>query len=173
MPLNFKKLAAETTSPVASKGAALRQRQELIEKLARLNVSDNLIAATCKVESTSTVKNWRLGKTAPSGYIARIALDRLGPLLDHMETDLGLGDRAIVNFLQNEPMRTHEERGLELDIHWTSDYEAACNAPLIAGIGMYQGLEPIQRRLMSQFSERYEVAAQVGQVATPESTYYF
>jgi hypothetical protein len=173
MPLNFRQLASETTPPAANKGAALRQRQETIKKLASLNVGDDLIAATCDVSTGNVVKNWRLGKAGPSGYIARIALDRLGPLLDHMEVDLGLGDRVILNFLQNEPMRTRGERGLELDIHWTSAYEAACNAPLITGIGMYQGLEPIQQRLMSQFRERYEVAAQIGQVATPESTYYF
>lgn len=172
MPLNFKSLIEETPFPPRIGEEMDKKRQQTIAHLSALRISNDLVAQICDVRP-QTVTRWQETGKAPRLSRAQIALDRLGPVLEHMEDDLGLTDRAIRDFLTGEPTRTREERGLELDIRWTEEYEASCQAPLVTGIGAYRGVQPVQDRLMMRFRERYEVAAQIGQVATPESTYYF
>jgi hypothetical protein len=167
MPLNFESLRDQTLDTPPDKGPHRKRRQRVIGRLADLGLNDKLLAKTCDVEP-STVKRWHKGG-APAGHVARIAIDRLGPIIDYLEADLGLTDDAITSFLTREPQRTREERdadGYELYTRWTPEHEAFCNSPLITGIGSYDGLKPIEARLQLRFPER-NMEMHASQVATP------
>jgi hypothetical protein len=166
MPLDFDTLRKETIDPGDNLGAALVQRRATLDRLGELGVTDQVIAQTCAVEPR-TVRAWRSRYRAPGRDLARRALDRLGPLIVHMEDDLGLTDEAISDFLTDGPdiKQGPEESS---DVPWDTLYSTPFITQIGAHIGSVDGLEAIQARLEARFPER-QVYAQAGVVATPET----
>lgn len=166
MPLDFGTLRKETIDPGDNLGAALVERRATLDRLVELGITDQVIAQTCAVEPR-TVRAWRSRYRTPGRDVARRALDRLGPLIMHMEDDLGLNDEAIADFLTEEP-----DRPKDLEASSEPPWHTLHSAPVItqigAHIGSMDGLETIQARLEATFPER-QVYAQAGVVATPET----
>ena len=166
MPLNFETLRRETIDSTHGMGETLAQRRATLNRLRELGITDEVIARTCAVEPR-TVYTWRAGYRSPGRDVACRALDRLGPVIKHMEDDLGLTDAAIADFLTEEPetAKSVDEDSWEpqLDL-----YQAPLMTQIGAHIGPADGLEVIQTRLEAVFPER-QVYAQAGVVATPET----
>jgi hypothetical protein len=164
MALDFESLQQETVHPLPDKGEVRKKRQQVIQRLSDFGVSDRLIANTCRVEP-QTVKRWHKDG-APAGHVARIAIDRLGPVLDHLIADLGLTDDAITSFLTQEPRRIVDPHD-GIYGRWSPESDAYDRSPIIAGIAGYdEGLGAIEERLQLRFPERY-VEPHAGQAATP------
>lgn len=158
MPVDFYFASFVTATPLnREKEIELglpRKRQETLKRLFELGIHKDVVAQSCEV-TPRTVDNWREGSPF-NGVTARRAIDRFSFLLQHIDDDLGLPKVAALKFLTTEPVRTQAERGLELDIFWTPEYEAACNLPLVTVIGTRQdGLITIYKRLRERFPERY------------------
>jgi hypothetical protein len=166
MPLDFETLRKETIDPGDNLGASLGQRRATLGRLGELGITDQVVAQTCAVEPR-TVRAWRSRYRNPGHDTARRALDRLGPLIMHMEDDLGLTDEAIADFLTEEPDRTKGSEKSDGPA-WGTLYKTPLMTRISAHIGSMDGLETIQARLEARFPER-QVYAQAGVVATPET----
>lgn len=166
MPLDFETLRKETIDPGDNLGAALVRRRETLDRLVELGVTDQVIAQTCTVEPR-TVRAWRERYRAPGREASRRALDRLGPLIMHMEDDLGLTDEAIADFLTEEP-DTPKGSEESREPPWHTLSSTPVMTQIGAHIGSMDGLEVIQARLEARFPER-QVYSQAGVVATPET----
>jgi hypothetical protein len=121
------------------------------------------------------VKAWEKERRVPRGHTAKIALDRLSVIIDHMQDDLGLSDRDISKFLIEEPHVLPEDRDDGFYDRWNPDQDAFEASPLMTNVSAYGGLAGIaqgpaafEERLRLRFPER-QVDAEAGVVATPET----
>ncbi len=171
---DFEKLREETNLPRPISEEAKQQRLATLERLASLGIMNDLIAITCNA-NVATVENWRSGRQAPTSVTARTALDRLGPIITHMEDNLGLNDRAIATFLTEEPHILPEDREEGFYGRWDESRDAFEVSPLMTSISTGstrysagRGIEAFQERLHLRFAG-HEAEAQAGVVATPET----
>ena len=154
MSLDFETLI-NTIPPPPDESAAKRKRLQTIDRLQSMHIRNEVLAEACHVGSQA-VRNWQERKRNPGSYRARIALDRLGVIIDHMTDDLGLSDKAIGKFMIREPNRL-ESQSHQDPIYWSwnPDVDVFERAPLITDIVSNEGLQAIQERLRLRFGERY------------------
>lgn len=177
MALNFEALREATAEghPPYTKDAK-EQRQATINRLISLGVSQEVIATMCLVDVES-VKRWQKNGTSPLRYSGRRALDRVGPVIQHMEDDLGLRGEDIATFLNKEPRHLHDPDASADDGYWHKPLVTRISVvphmqpyfyPFFDNPKIQDGLVHMQERLKLRFAER-QVEAQAGVVATPET----
>lgn len=133
-------------------GPASNRRRSTIKQLGEIGVNDYLVARSCGVGS-DTLRAWKNG-TSPTKWHARIALDRLDILLNHMVDDLGLTDDAIKSFLVSEPLRINPSQDPIHD-RWHPQVDRMDRTAVIGTICFTYGAWAIKDRLDLRFSERY------------------
>jgi hypothetical protein len=162
MALNFAALR-EATTPVSALGygeEARAQRHATFERVMDLGVHEKVISRMCLI-TIEAVKHWSRKGGSPQNYLGRRAFDRLGPVVQHMENDLGLTEDAIATFLNEEPRH--------LEGPDAGDHDARFHNTLITRLGIVpdmgfyypyfdnpkieDGLSAVQQRLDLRFAE--------------------
>ncbi len=165
--LDFKALQEETLYPVPNKDEAKEQRHTTLRRLHKLGITRDVIASICRVE-TKAVSSWYRREASPGYHIARIALDRLGPIITYMSDDLGLNDRDIAKFLLEEPRVPEEEQRDWTYDQWFPEQQAYEESPIIYAASSLEGPLIIGQRIALRYPGR-QVEEQAGIIATPES----